>query len=289
MESGGNSRTGPFTLTLSEVISREPSLAGRSTGCSNWKGVDLVVKISWPGSGRIAEDNFLKEATKEGEWALNHLTRVSYAQDVIFDADSTHEKVATLFDDTKLINGKFQYERCTLRIIVQERLRPLKTLTNAKDATQVMLEVACSACFSPGSRLLRTHSIIVHRWLYGAGILHWDMSPNNIMYRISEGRVCGVLTDYDLASWTASLASDYTKSSRRRTGTPPFMANALLDGTDRLHLYRHDLESRFCHVDPRHALRDSSSQRGEERRDTNARGKTPVRRLVQRAELQDTR
>ena len=54
-----------------------------------------------------------------------------------------------------------------------------------------------------------------------------------------------MLTDYDLSSWTASLTSDYTKTSQQRTGTPPFMAHGLLDGTDTLHLYRHDVESLF--------------------------------------------
>ena len=57
--------------------------------------------------------------------------------------------------------------------------------------------------------------------------------------------VHGVLTDYDLSSWTASLTSNYTKTSQQRTGTPPFMARGLLDGSDTLHLYRHDVESLF--------------------------------------------
>ena len=57
--------------------------------------------------------------------------------------------------------------------------------------------------------------------------------------------VYGVLTDYDLSSWTASLMSDYTKTSQQRTGTPPFMARGLLDGSEALHLYRHDVESLF--------------------------------------------
>jgi len=87
---------------------------------------------------------------------------------------------------------------------------------------------------------------LVHRWLYDrVGILHRDLSPNNIMYRIVNNKVYGVLTDYDLASWTESLTSDYTKTSQQRTGTPPFMAFGLLDGTDALHLYRHDVESLF--------------------------------------------
>ena len=65
------------------------------------------------------------------------------------------------------------------------------------------------------------------------------------MYRIVKSRVYGVLTDYDLASWTSSLTRDYTKTSQQRTGTPPFMAFGLLDGSDGLHLYRHDVESFF--------------------------------------------
>ena len=59
------------------------------------------------------------------------------------------------------------------------------------------------------------------------------------------GKVHGVLTDYDLASWVTPLARDYTKTSQQRTGTPPFMAQGLLDGTDSVHLYRHDVESLF--------------------------------------------
>ena len=65
------------------------------------------------------------------------------------------------------------------------------------------------------------------------------------MYRRIDGKVYGVLTDFDLSSWTASLTSDYTKTSQQRTGTPPYMAYGLLNGIDGLHLYRHDVESLF--------------------------------------------
>lgn len=96
---------------------------------------------------------------------------------------------------------------------------------------------------------------LVHRWLHDVpGILHRDFSPNNIMCRWieeinakgkPEKKVYGVLTDYDLSSWTAQLKQDVTRTSQQRTGTPPYMALELLDGSSPTHLYRHDLESLF--------------------------------------------
>jgi serine/threonine protein kinase len=86
----------------------------------------------------------------------------------------------------------------------------------------------------------------VHRWLYDhAGILHGDLSLSNIMYRIIEGKVHGVLTDYDLSSWKATLAADDAKSPQQVPGTPPYMAQELLTGTSTTRLYRHDVESLF--------------------------------------------
>jgi hypothetical protein len=58
-------------------------------------------------------------------------------------------------------------------------------------------------------------------------------------------RVYGVLTDYDLSSWTEDLKPDCSKTSQQWTGTPPYMAQELLRGTSATHLYRHDLESLF--------------------------------------------
>ena len=61
----------------------------------------------------------------------------------------------------------------------------------------------------------------------------------------SVQQVYGVLTDYDLSSWKKDLDDDYTRTSQQRTGTPPYMAQELLQGTSTTHLYRHDLESLF--------------------------------------------
>jgi len=155
---GGDEETGPFTLKLGDVISHEPSLAGRSTAvlhakCEKWSNINLVVKISWPSSERKLEHEFLYEATSmagetpKDRWALKHLPKVLYAQDVVFGPDSTHEMVARLFDAAEIISGKYKYERRTLRIIIQERLHPLKNLTGVKDIAQVVLDAACGTYF----------------------------------------------------------------------------------------------------------------------------------------------
>ena len=264
-------------LTYGDVISHEPSLSGRGTAVLHATSPDLdgdfVVKISWPGSGRVPEDEFLRRAIETAEsesrhkWALNHLPYLEFSQSVDFDSDSTHGKVANLFKNAEFANGEYEYEQRTLRIIVQERLYPLKTLTDVKEIAQVLLDVACGV-YLPASRLPYAHDGLVHRWLYEeVGILHRDLSLQNVMYRRTKrGKVYGVLTDFDLSSWKADLTSDYTRTSQQRTGTPPFMAYGLLNGSDAFHLYRHDMESIFyvmLMLATRYEILGPESEKGE--------------------------
>lgn len=95
------------------------------------------------------------------------------------------------FRKSKAVNGKYVYERRTLRIIIQERFYSLKSLASARDIGQVLLDVACGTCpLLPSAtpipnHLPRSHS--VHHWLYKiSGILHRDLSLNDIMCRFFE-------------------------------------------------------------------------------------------------------
>jgi len=144
-----------FTVKLGDVISRDPATVGRSTvvleATSNRWSEKLAVKVSWPSSDRVPETDFLKRANEEaensdGKWAANHLPRVFYATDVDLGEKSTLKSVASLFEKADIVNGKYAYERRTLRIIIQERLYPLKSLTNVRETGQVMLDVACGMC-----------------------------------------------------------------------------------------------------------------------------------------------
>jgi len=81
-----------------------------------------------------------------------------------------------------------------------------------------------------------------HTWLFEhTGILHRDISLDNLMLRKEGRKVYGVLNDMDLAV-SVGVANP---SSKQRTDTKPFMAIDLLRPNPPVHMYRHDLESMF--------------------------------------------
>ncbi|KAI0185376.1 serine/threonine-protein kinase Sgk2 [Xylaria flabelliformis] len=87
-------------------------------------------------------------------------------------------------------------------------------------------------------------AIKAHRYLLlVGGILHRDISPNNIIITDpaeTEEKFRGMLIDLDLAK----IDNNTTRSEAKQpTGTMQFMAIQVLQGVD--HTYRHDLESFF--------------------------------------------
>ena len=150
----GSAEHKPFKVKLQDVVSCVPALVGRSTLVINATSKifdgPLVIKISWPTSGRVSETAFLEKASEMAKgdhaWAANHLPRLHYAEDVEFLPDTTLGSIAHLFQIGKLENGDYVYEPRTLRIIIQERLCPLKSLDNVKEIGQVFLDVVCGTC-----------------------------------------------------------------------------------------------------------------------------------------------
>jgi serine/threonine protein kinase len=90
--------------------------------------------------------------------------------------------------------------------------------------------------------ILDTHPLIGYRWLFERpGIMHRDISLNNLMFRIVDEKVYGVLNDFDLA---ISVNATSQSTSHQRTGTRPFMSiDLLVPGAPPRHVYRFDLES----------------------------------------------
>ena len=157
-----NDKIKDVDVILEDVVSREPAVIGRSTVVLNarieaelWKGLPLVVKVSWPTSGRVSETSFIRKAHEKAvgnhKWAADHLPKVYRARDVIPTQDSIPNSVAGMFEGAKFLDTRsFVYERRVLRIIVQERLVPLRYLSSVRDIGQVFLDVACGTC--PGFR-----------------------------------------------------------------------------------------------------------------------------------------
>ncbi|KAF8184308.1 hypothetical protein K438DRAFT_2161505, partial [Mycena galopus ATCC 62051] len=120
-----------------------------------------------------------------------------------------------------------EYELRELRIAVPEELFPITDLTSAEDLGQAFYGI-----------------FLCYRWLYEtAGIMHRDLSLNNLMFRKIGDKVYGVLNNFDLAVYWKDLSQSTLK---QRTGTKRFMARDLLVlDNPPAHVYRFDLESLF--------------------------------------------
>ncbi|KAG7440979.1 uncharacterized protein BT62DRAFT_909529 [Guyanagaster necrorhizus] len=234
-------------VTLGRILLRQPGIIGRDTCIvevtsehEEWKGKELVVKISWPAASRKSEAEFVIRARekarsmpqgKRPDWALDHLPDVLLSQDFDYGTDSTQVNLVAFFATAIFAKEeKFEYEKRVCRVTVQERLYPLEELRTVQEYAQVFFDI-----------------LQIHKWLYDhPGILHRDISPGNIMWRRTvDGHLRGVLNDFDLSAYR----HDTGPSLRQRTGTLPYMAFELLiddeNGHPPKHLYRHDVESIF--------------------------------------------
>jgi len=95
--------------------------------------------------------------------------RVLYAQDAVFGSDSTHGKVASLFDEAGIINGEYKCERRTLRIIFAFVSSFGGCGRSWMDIAQVLFDVTCGTCFqfvhwSPNSRCSSLPMAVRTRW-----------------------------------------------------------------------------------------------------------------------------
>ncbi|KAJ7877113.1 hypothetical protein B0H14DRAFT_1690311 [Mycena olivaceomarginata] len=218
------------SLTMDETIFQSHGIIGRGTCVSQAKmevegrEKDVIVKWSWPAKTRTPEADLVKIATElaiaSGErWVLDHLPNILHAEQREFDKDSPQRRLFEHFGE--------DYELRVLRIVVQERLHPITELTTAAE-----LGAAFHGIFK------------CYRWLYEkVDIMHRDISRNNLMYRRKNGKIYGVLNDFDLS---VVIGKEPRSTSKQRTGTEPYMAvDLLVTGPPPPHLCRFDLESLF--------------------------------------------
>ncbi|KAJ3808913.1 protein kinase [Lentinula aff. lateritia] len=193
-----------------------------------WNGEGKIVKISFMGKARQSEQGLIGEARSKAEstgelWALNHLPEVIHSLTLLPNKKkSFHRRLKAFLKD--------KYEERVMHITVFEKLHPLSELEDLRDFAQVFYDI-----------------LQIHQWLYEcAGIFHRDLSSGNIMFRRKEGRIYGVLNDFDLSSRIEDINENPTFNVVNHTGTRPFMSYDLLNSSWKGgHLYRHDLESLF--------------------------------------------
>ncbi|KAF7334854.1 Other 1 protein kinase [Mycena sanguinolenta] len=214
------------SLKLEDTIFQSHGLIGRGTCVSRATmdpgGNAVIVKWSWPAYTRKSEAAFIAEATAKAtgddSWVCNHLPQLLNSQEHKFDAGTPQLELRKLFPN---------YELRELRVEVLEELFPITALTSAEDLGQAFYGI-----------------FLCYRWLYETvGIMHRDVSLNNLMFRKIGEKVYGVLNDFDLAVYWEDLSQS---TSKQRTGTKPYMARDLLVLDDPpAHVYRFDLESLF--------------------------------------------
>ncbi|KAJ3790493.1 protein kinase [Lentinula aff. detonsa] len=190
-----------------------------------WHRDRQVMKISFSSRGRSSEDALIREARFKAEstgdlWALNHLPQIIDSITITYNESTVQGRLKT--------HPKEKYEERVMRVTILEKLHPLSELEDPRDFAQVFYDI-----------------LQIHQWLYECvGILHRDLSIGNIMFRRKDGKIYGVLNDFDLSSRVQNM--DKGPTSNHRTGTRPFMSIDLLDPDwEGGHLYRHDIESLF--------------------------------------------
>ncbi|KAJ3829442.1 protein kinase [Lentinula raphanica] len=195
-----------------------------TSGCE-WHGEGKIMKISSQSSTREPEPDLIFKAREiarstGNDWALKHLPNIVHSVTIKYSENYEHGRLKA--------HLKNNNEERVMRVTFYEKLQPLSELEDLRELAQVLYDI-----------------LQIHQWLYEcAGILHHDLSIGNIMFRRIEGKVYGVLNDFDLSSTVDCMAQG--PSSKERTGTRPFMSPDLLDSHWKGgHLPRHDLESLF--------------------------------------------
>ncbi|KAG1775189.1 hypothetical protein EV702DRAFT_1007977 [Suillus placidus] len=179
----------------------------------------MVAKIFWGEVNRTSEPEMLD---KVKEIAKVHATVKDHVPELLLHHTFTNP--TSTIRETLGVPDPTTGSR-VLYILVFRKLHPI---TKLQDKELFDVWVQCILC---------------HVTLWKEGVHHRDISPGNMMWYEIDGKLMGVLNDYDLSS----LANDPGPRGNECTGTVPFMALDLLFAEAQRgevkHLYRHDLES----------------------------------------------
>ncbi|KAI0931585.1 hypothetical protein AcW2_000442 [Taiwanofungus camphoratus] len=232
-----------------------------------WGTEELIVKIAWPPKMRDAEGYFIKRDRKQlSDHRSEYLKHVVDLKCSLIRSMQEMKLPRASMGDLRDF-GLDNVEERVCRTLVLKAYSPLELVSSPEEFKIIFIEV------------VRAHH---HVW-ETSDILHRDISINNIMFYKEDGRIVGVLCNWDptvpKANDTEPIEGDIPKplvsqnNSKRadgndengkapekedehdhvkqcrahyRTRTSPFMAFDLLaQGKTPRHLYCFDLESFF--------------------------------------------
>lgn len=256
---------------IDKLISRTKCVSGRATTC--WKAYregdrtkPFVIKDSWQFPEHEEEGKLLRDAT---ELKVKNIARY-YAHKTVRvgdNDDDVHSNIRRGLDVSKASNYKNGHPAVVSSIglkrpasgdgsplppskracpVLESPTKPGNPPFPNRVHRRVILADYGTPIFAASSpvALLKALKGCIdgHKSLYKAGILHRDISVNNLM--INEGEEdpyrFSFLIDLDLAIRTNRA---HTSGTREMAGTRPFMAIGALQG--HTHTYIYDLESFF--------------------------------------------
>ncbi|KAH9905220.1 hypothetical protein F4778DRAFT_769906 [Xylariomycetidae sp. FL2044] len=267
----------PERLIIDEIMRRAPCIVGRATTC--WKAhregdsrTPLVIKDSWQFVEREEEGNFLLEATNRG--VVNMARHYHhYTVQVRGAEDDVRSNVRRGLDITKAEN--FRQGRPLVTPGTSAASTPRAGRKRSSSHTDVALPPSKRSCsisptkvdlntlpnrvhrrvilrdygepiYSASSRAALLYAlegcIQGHESLHQAGLLHRDISINNLLINEDKENPSwpSFLIDLDLA---IRKDREGVSGAKGNTGTRAFMAIGTLLGEQ--HSFMHDLESFF--------------------------------------------
>ncbi|KAI0929698.1 hypothetical protein AcV7_005172 [Taiwanofungus camphoratus] len=153
---------------------------------------ELVAKMAWPSKERDAEDGFVR-TIRQG--LKTHAPRWL---DHVVDLKCSITRNMEQMDLPRFyMNGLLDYEERIFRLMVMKKYEVLEQVNSVDEFKKVFVDV-----------------VNAHHWVWTtSGILHRDISANNIMFYRKDGQVMGVLCDWDLAMKEPSK-EEYMKDMR---------------------------------------------------------------------------
>ncbi|OSX56337.1 hypothetical protein POSPLADRAFT_1062825 [Postia placenta MAD-698-R-SB12] len=174
-----------FTIDTSRPVETNFGIVGRGTTIIPLKATaefwseDLVAKMAWPRESRLAEADYIRVVRSRLARKPQYLHHIV---DMKCWISRTMEEMKLPRASMALHN--FEYERREFRMIVMKKYERLEQVESVDEFKRVFCDV------------VRAH--------YGvwetSSILHRDTSSYNVMFYRDDGRVVGVLCDWDMAA-----------------------------------------------------------------------------------------